>query len=373
MPACGGVPAASGPRWTQGSACAVPVEKPPVDVGVVVIAIDGVRERELFKGVDPKLARRAGLQRGWLVSADRLMPNLRSLTRSRGFMMGGEGPASMMVTGSCHCSLPGYVEMLTGRTPLGCADNDCGQVRQPTVLDELRTSKQWAPADVAVFSSWDKIAQAASWAPSTLVLSSGRRHIEHGDQLSLAPDAMAAWRRGRETETNVDRNYRGDMDTAEVALRYFASRKPKFMFVGFGDTDELAHQDNYGGYLQALRAVDAFVGELVQVADTIEERATVVLLTTDHGRAENFKDHGEGSMESGRAWMAGIGARLAPFQIDSPRRLADLAPTIRLLVGLPADRHPEAGCALPVVLDEHGLQAGLKRHEQPTAERGTGE
>lgn len=367
MPACGGFPAsASGPRWTRGNACAVPVSVPQVEVGVVLVAIDGVREREVFEGVDPKLARKMGLPGELVVGADALMPNVHSLTRARGFMMGGAGRASMMVSDDCHCSLPGYVEMLTGRTPLGCADNKCGQVMLPTVLDELRTRKRWDPADVAVFSSWDKIAQAASWAPSTLVLSTGRKLIEHREEIEQVPDAMNAWMRGRAKASTVDRDYRGDADTADVALRYFASRRPKFMFVGLGDTDEVAHANDYAGYLQALRKADAFVGALVATADTFEDRVTVVLVTTDHGRAKNFKDHGEGSEESARGWMAGIGVRLAPMGGASPRRLADLAPTIRSLVGLPADTHPEAGCALPVVLDKHGIEARMARRELGT-------
>ena len=68
----------------------------------------------------------------------------------------------------------------------------------------------------------------------------------------------------------------------------------------------------------------------------IEGRRTTLLVTTDHGRAENFSGHGEGAKES-HVWLiasgAGIGAR-GPIFTTAPRHLADIAATVRSLSGL---------------------------------------
>ena len=37
---------------------------------------------------------------------------------------------------------------------------------------------------------------------------------------------------------------------------------PRFLFVGLGDADEYGHRNDYHGYLEAVHASDAFLGEL---------------------------------------------------------------------------------------------------------------
>ncbi|HKO48804.1 MAG TPA: hypothetical protein VJV79_13825 [Polyangiaceae bacterium] len=81
---------------------------------------------------------------------------------------------------------------------------------------------------------------------------------------------------------------------------------------------------------------------------------TALFVTADHGRADSFVEHGSKFPESARVWLiaAGSAVRANGFvAAPSPRRLAELAPTVRQIAGLPADRHPEAGMPLSELLN----------------------
>jgi arylsulfatase A-like enzyme len=85
---------------------------------------------------------------------------------------------------------------------------------------------------------------------------------------------------------------------------------------------------------------------------------TTVLVTTDHGRAHNFSDHGPGAPESARVWLLAASGRvpaLGPIHSDRPRVLSDIAPTFRALLGLPPDTDPQAGHPIAELL---GPRAG---------------
>jgi phosphopentomutase len=139
--------------------------------------------------------------------------------------------------------------------------------------------------------------------------------------------------------------------TANAALAYWRNEVPRLSFVSLGDTDEYAHADDYRAYLAALQRADAFVGRaMALVLQRIAAgQPTTLLVTTDHGRARGFTNHGARFPESARIWLAamgsGIGAR-GHVVLTRPHYLADIAPTLRLLLGLRAQSGPDQGRAL---------------------------
>ena len=111
------------------------------------------------------------------------------------------------------------------------------------------------------------------------------------------------------------------------------------MFVGLGDADEYGHRNDYRGYLDALRESDAFLGELESTLASMGARGqhTTVLVTADHGRASDFRDHGLWHPESGRVWLVATGSDVrSRGLVAAPRRhtLLDVAPTVRALLGV---------------------------------------
>jgi arylsulfatase A-like enzyme len=76
---------------------------------------------------------------------------------------------------------------------------------------------------------------------------------------------------------------------------------------------------------------------------------TTVIVTADHGRGRDYRVHGRAFPESGRVWLVAAGAAIEArgfAQATRPHSLADIAPTVRTLLQLPADVAPAAGAPL---------------------------
>lgn len=289
-----------------------------VDAPVVIITIDGVRWQEIFEGTEPSRTQTA------FVPARSYLPNITALGTERGAFVGAPGRGQIAASGPNYVSLPGYTEILGGR-PSRCRDNRCTRTTLPSILDEARI----AGAKVAAFASWERLDYAVTSSPGGFMVSCGRA----GDP-SIDP-----WPGGGD--------YRPDRLTADVALPYFEAEKPDVFFLGLGDPDEHAHQNDYESYLQSLRQADSIVGRLVAVLDRMGERGkkTHIVITADHGRSSDFKDHGS-LPEAARVWMVASGPRFGArgaVASPSPRHLADIAPTLRTVLGLAPDKSDRAG------------------------------
>jgi hypothetical protein len=320
--------------------------EPAEEGAVVLVVIDGARWQDVFVGGDPQLSAEARIP---VSSAEALMPHLHALVAERGSALGapGHGPA-IAASGPNFVSLPGYTEIFTGRRRHDCADNDCAAARLPTVMDEARAETS-RPSDVAVFASWDKIERAASADPASLVISTGRFWTSHAESLRDDDGTREALERGAHADAFPGHgDFRPDRYTAALALRYLEVKRPRLMFLGLGEPDEYAHEDDYAGYLASLRACDATLGALFEVLGRMGARGehTTVLVTADHGRGRDYRVHGRAFPESARVWLVAAGSGIEArglAQATRPHHLADVAPTVRALLHLPADLGPAAG------------------------------
>lgn len=301
-----------------------PVSKSPL----VLVTVDGARWQEIFGGTDPTRTSTP------YVEAKDLLPNLYRIERERGALLGSPGRGSIAASGPAFVSLPGYTEILTGRPPEACQSNDCDRTIMPTVLDEA-----WASgAKVAAFSSWEPIGRAVTIAPGHFFISCGS-----GGNTAIDP-FPGGW------------HFRPDRMTSAAALSYLEKEQPDVLYVGLGEPDEYAHRGDYEGYLKSLRNADAFLGRLFATLDRMGERgaATNVIMTADHGRASTFRHHGRWAPESARVWLFAAGPGITHHgRVASPeeRHLADVAPTIRVLVGLDPDRAADAGRPLAELVE----------------------
>jgi hypothetical protein len=288
---------------------------------IVLVTIDGARAVDVFDAAT--------------------MPELARLI-ARGVALGGSD-APMVASGPRYVSLPGYREILTGRRGAGCVDNDCPLIDEPTLLDELRAGDEPDAADVAVIASWDVISRAASFAPSTVALSAGRHGGATRSALAVSDAARAALAASaRASAWPGHGDYRPDALTAALALDVVAAQAPRVLWIALGDADEYAHRGDRDGYRRALAAADALVGRL---ADRVALDDTLLFVTADHGRAANFRDHGD-APESSAVWLVAAGAsipRLGFARTHELHRLADIAPTVRAMLHLRADDSARAG------------------------------
>src|SRR5262249_30870335 len=149
-------------------------------------------------------------------------------------------------------------------------------------------------AKVAAFSSWERLANATSATAGAFYVSCGR----DGDS-NISPWPGVA-------------DYRPDHITANLALSYYEAEAPDVFFLGLGDPDEYAHRGDYARYLNAIREADNALGRLMAILDHSAERGknTYVVVTADHGRARDFRNHGK-MPEAARVWMVASGPRIA--------------------------------------------------------------
>ncbi len=320
---------------------------PPVHV--VLVAIDGTRWQEVFRGTDDALAD-ASLAHA---SPDELLPNLRALAAA-GIAL-GDDDRPFEASGPNFISLPGYTEMLTGHEAR-CQENDCDERPLHTLLDSFRDAGA-LQGDVALITSWDKIERIATRDPESIVVSAGRSGGENLGAFRASPELAALLDEGAAVGPEPGRDgYRPDRYTAALATAFFEKRRPRFLFVSLGDTDEYAHNGDYGRYIGALKRADRMVGEMKAIADGWEEwgERTMILVTTDHGREAHFRAHGRAYPESARAWLVGAGGGLSSrgLRRGERRHLADIAPTIERAMHIASRTNDETGMPLMPALAE---------------------
>lgn len=307
------------------------------DYTVVLVALDGVRWREILHGVERERALRQGMSRSELLSARELLPNLHALA-DRGAAIASD----MAASGPNFVSVPGYQEMLTGLSPTGCTSNGCPRVRVPTIADDFAALPGTRREDVVVVASWEGIERAASRDPARITVSVGRTRGETRDRLRLDPVGRALLAAGEQAgPAPGNGDFRRDRETAAIALHALRVQRPRFLFLGLGETDEYAHNDDYRGYLQALTHADNVIGHVAAMLTEYqsEGRRTTLLVTTDHGRSNDFVGHGGEAPESAGVWLVAAGWGIRPQGFVTPtetRHLADVAATIRSLAKIGA-------------------------------------
>jgi hypothetical protein len=346
------------PRPASATTAAAPADADATEeiaTPVVLVVLDGVRWQEIF-GADSALTGDRPGRYGQ--DARDLLPNIYAAIGTRGAIVGAPGHGrTIAASGPNFVSMPGYTEIFDGRAPAGCQDNECDGARRPTIVDEIR-DRTAADSAVAVFASWERIAAAATQMPTRIVLSAGRTDIRGEGILRDDPEMGETLDRGRGADPYPGAgSFRPDRYTAALALRYLDVRRPALLFVGLGEPDEYAHRGDRIGYMASLRYADEFVGQLLATLDRMGERGrrTLVLVTSDHGRGRNYRDHGSRFPESARVWLAAFGGPVHArgfVEAPQPRRLADIAPTIRTVLAMKPDGDPSGGMPLSELFDD---------------------
>lgn len=297
---------------------------------IVLVAVDGVRSEDILV---------TGESNDGTSKAAHELPELADL-RATGLVW-GYPQSTFHASGPNFVSLPGYMEMLSGTSKTDCTENDCSTMKRRTLLDDFAAA--YPDESSAVIASWSKLGVAASSNPSPPgFVSTGRVHLVGSS--SLGSRSRAELDRGY-TSSQAHGSERTDADTARLALTYYREHQPRFLFVGLGETDEHAHQGDLDGYWDALRFADTFIGELrrEQAEQSANGASTVLFVTTDHGRAHNFKDHGRTFPESSRSFLlmetnSPLALQRTEQRHGKERYLKDIAPTIRALCNI---EHPK--------------------------------
>ena len=90
--------------------------------------------------------------------------------------------------------------------------------------------------------------------------------------------------------------YRSDAITFSNACLTLTSYHPKAILINFKDPDSFGHANDWTSYLDAIKAIDAYTGEIWNSIqnDPILSNKTTLFIVNDHGRhSYNFIDHGD--------------------------------------------------------------------------------
>ncbi len=354
---------------TAAAAIAAPAtaQRPPRTQNVVLIVTDGLRWQELVRGADSALINRryggvedtAAIRRTFwqpdpAQRRQALLPFLWTTIATDGRIFGDpdDGGAAAAVTNGLKFSYPGYNEMLTGRADPRIDRNDFGPNPNVTVFERLAALPAFR-GRVAAFGTWDVFAAIfnrqragflvqAGWEPPFPTNPSpAERTINqlYATTTRLWDDELA---------------YDGFMQAA--VLDYVATRKPRLLFVGYGETDEWAHSRRYDQVLRSARRVDEFVADLWRTMQAMPEYRgrTTFIITADHGRGgtlTDWTDHGRTVAGAERIWIAVIGPDVTETGTAAPAvTQSQIAATVgALLVPDYATLLPDAAAPLPGV------------------------
>lgn len=289
---------------------------------VVLVTLDGMRWQEVFGGADSALFRqskyyyadRQKLQKdfGQGPPAQRrqaLMPFLWGTVARQGQLYGNREAGSLVnVTNTMRFSYPGYNEILTGAPDdARIHSNDPLDNPNASVLEVLNQQPAFR-GKVAVFGSWEAFPYILNEKRSGLPVNAGMRPAPGP---GLSPNELVLNELLPATPSPFGEE-RLDSFTDQYALAYLKRKKPRVLFVSFGDTDDFAHGGEYGAYLHAARYTDEFLRQLWAYlqSDPQYRGKTTLLVTTDHGRGgagTQWQTHGKDVAGADQIWLAALG------------------------------------------------------------------
>ena len=336
---------------------------------VVLIVSDGLRWQEIFSGADAGLLndKEGGSwlpekelrRRYWRPDATSrralLFPFLWGTVAKQGQILGNQALGSVAhVTNGKAFSYPGYNEMTTGYPNDAIDSNEFGPNPNPTVFEWLNKSDELR-GRVAVYATWNVFDNIFNKPRSGLVMQTGWQLAKKARETPR--DALL--RELFETTTQFDEEDCPNSFLQVPLIDYVKSGQPRVLFVGYGETDNWAHQGRYDLVLDSAQRMDHFVQQLWDTMQAMPQYrgTTTFIITCDHGRGSGlteWKEHGVEEKGSENIWIAVIGPDTAPLgerTHAAPVTQAQIAATVAALVG--KDYHhdvPKAALPLNEVL-----------------------
>jgi hypothetical protein len=318
---------------------------------VVVIVTDGLRWQEVFRGAEPALLseKPGGVEDVAATKAafgqatpkerrEALLPFLWTVVAKEGQIYGNADlGSSARVANTFRFSYPGYNEILTGSPDPRIDSNDYGPNPNVSVFEWMNGQPGFA-GRVAVVAGWDAFPRIFNRERSRLPMRVGWEppFANPDTPRQKLLDTLYA------TITREFADMPWDGLLQQTLLEYVGQARPRLLFVGYGETDEWAHNGRYDLVLQSARSVDGFIRELWTTMQASSEYRgkTTFIITTDHGRgsgAEKWKDHDFDVEGAENMWIAVIGPDTPALgeRRDVPRvTQSQIAATAAALLGL---------------------------------------
>jgi len=175
-----------------------------------------------------------------------------------------------------------------------------------------------------------RIAETEKYAHVTFFLNGGREAEFPGEERVLVPSPKVA-----------TYDLKPEMSAYELTDRLIAAidgGRFDLIVVNYANGDMVGHTGKLAAAIAAAEAVDACLG---RVLPAVERSGGVLLVTADHGNAEQMSDAGTGQPHTAHTMNRVpilLGNAPAGIAALANGRLADIAPTVLELMGLPAAR-----------------------------------
>jgi 2,3-bisphosphoglycerate-independent phosphoglycerate mutase len=174
-----------------------------------------------------------------------------------------------------------------------------------------------------------RIAETEKYAHVTFFMSGGREAPFTGEDRILIPSPNVA-----------TYDLKPEMSAPELTdklVEAITANTYDLIIVNYANTDMVGHSGNIKAAMAAVEAVDTCLGRL---HDAVLKAGGALIISADHGNAEQMQDHASGQAHTAHtlnlvpAVFVGAAFKGQSFPVREGR-LADLAPTVLSLMGLP--------------------------------------
>jgi hypothetical protein len=290
---------------------------------IIIITTDGVRWQEIFKGMDTAIANDPSFnerdsayifEKYWAENQEqrrqKLLPFLWSTVKEKGQLYGNRTEGCKVNNANPYWfSYPGYSEIMTGYADTAINSNSYPPNPNVTVLEFLN-NQPGLKGKVAVFGAWNAFDRILNEERSKIPVFSafdpvGGSKPTANEKIinALMQDSYKPWL--KDECLDVFTNY--------AAFEWLRARKPRVIYIAFGETDEWAHAGKYRSYLDAVHQVDAWIKDIWNFIqnDPQYKNNTAFFITTDHGRGDidkkKWTDHGQSVEDASEIWFAVLG------------------------------------------------------------------
>jgi hypothetical protein len=306
----------------------------------------------VFKGMDSAIANNKRFNQGdsayifekyWSNDESerrkKLLPFLWSAVSSKGQLYGNRTYNNKVDNANPYWfSYPGYSEIMTGYPDTAINSNEYAPNPHVTVLEFLNRQSK-LKGRVAAFGAWEAFnrilnEQRSGFPVIAAYDATGGKTPTPNQKIRnvMLADSYKPW---HDHECL-------DVFTHYAAIEELKIKKPRVLYIAYGETDEWAHSGDYRFYLEAAHQVDAWIKSIwdfVQ-SDPQYKNKTALFITTDHGRGDAIKkewtSHGNSIKDAYQIWFAAMGPNVvAKGEVKEDMQLyqKQFAQTIAKLMG----------------------------------------
>ncbi|MEO6905543.1 MAG: hypothetical protein ABI148_04235 [Ginsengibacter sp.] len=336
---------------------------------IIVITTDGFRWQEVFGGMDSAIGNQRKYNQGdsdfiykkyWAndVSERRrkLLPFLWNKIAVNGQIYGNRNFGNKVDNSNPYWfSYPGYSEIFCGFVDTLVNSNNYKNNPNTNVLEFINKQPKFKNR-VAAFGAWDAFDRILNKPRCGFPVVAGFTPTG-GKNPTIKEQLINSMLKDSYKPFNMEECL--DVFTHYEAMEYLKARKPKVLYIAYGETDEWAHAGHYKDYLEAAHQFDEWVKDIWNYIQSLPQykNKTSLFITVDHGRGDKnkdqWKDHGSDIIDAHEIWFAVMGPDTpAKGEVKSDMQIyqKQFAQTIASLLGLKfTAEHPVANGVSEVI------------------------